>query len=78
MTREPTVEMTAALQAFADKHGRNWKYMLASMWMTGADVNQPHGSYLRCLRNQFGPTWLRDECDIVPALTVINGSQLMA
>jgi hypothetical protein len=68
MDRKPTPEMIIALQAFADANGRNWKYMLASMWMTGADIEQPHASYLRCLRNQFGPTWLRDKCDIVPAM----------
>jgi hypothetical protein len=66
--KEPTPEMTAALQAFADKYGRRWKTELITRWMNGRDDYEPMGSYLRQVRNQFGPTWLMDKCNhIKPA-----------
>lgn len=70
----------AALQAFADAHASdkhrkeaNWKDELsmiywfnARIWrdpMTGQDI---HGTTLHGIRNNFGPTWLYDVCDIKP------------
>jgi hypothetical protein len=64
---EPTPEMLAALQAFANKHGRTWKRTLSDMWMDGRDEWQPDAHQLRSVRNQLGPTWLYDRCKIKPA-----------
>jgi len=63
----PTPEMLAALQRFADKHGRNWKRALSDMWMDGRDERQDDAHLLRTARNHFGPTWLYDRCKIKPA-----------
>ncbi|WP_244490393.1 hypothetical protein [Rhizobium sp. Root708] len=50
-------DQEAALQAYADRHGRPWKSILSEVWMGGP----PHddGGILRGLRNTHGPTWLR-------------------
>jgi hypothetical protein len=66
MTHQPTAEMLAALQIFADKHGRTWKRTLSDMWMNGRDEWQADAHLLRSVRNQLGPTWLYDRCKIKP------------
>lgn len=57
--RWPTLsdDQKAALQAYADRHGRRWKSILSEVWMGGP----PHddGGILRGLRNTHGPTWLQ-------------------
>lgn len=58
MKGEPTPEQLAALQAFAQKYGRNWKYKLVGAWCNGADAREPNGHLLRQVRNQLGPQWL--------------------
>ena len=60
MTRNPnpTPEQLAALQAFADKYGRNWKTKLNIAWGNGKDDREPGGALLRQVRNQFGNSWL--------------------
>lgn len=67
MLTEPTTEMTAALQAFADRTGRNWKDELSCLWMNGRDYYEPEGTELHSVRNELGPTWLYDDCTIKPA-----------
>lgn len=67
MLTEPTVEMTAALQAFADRNGRKWKDGLSVKWMNGQDYYELEGTELHSVRNELGPTWLYDECKIKPA-----------
>lgn len=72
--RLPTAAETAALQAFADAHGRRWKDQLSSVYwynarlwrgVDGRDENV--GSTLHSVRNDLGPTWLYDACKITPA-----------
>ncbi len=54
----PTAEQLAALQRYADAHGRNWRWFLASAWESGTDVNEVDAADLRRVRNRFGPAWL--------------------
>lgn len=54
----PTQEQLAALQAFATKHGKQWKSKLVSAWLSGSDEVEPEGGLLRQVRNQFGHEWL--------------------
>jgi hypothetical protein len=63
---EITAEQTAALQGFANKHGRKWKGTLSDMWMNGQDERQPNSHLLRQVRNQFGPSWLYNVCKVKP------------
>lgn len=51
-----TSEQTAALRAFADKHGRCWKQALSLAWERG-DTRRICGT-LYGLRNSHGPAWL--------------------
>ncbi len=53
----PSDDQKAALQAYADRHGRRWKSIISEVWMGGP----PHddGGILRGLRNTHGPTWLQ-------------------
>ena len=55
---QPTAEQLAALRAYADKHGAQWKRKLKTAWINGSDVSETNGGYLRQIRNQFGPIWL--------------------
>lgn len=55
----PTTEQTAALQRFAQNHGRTWKSKLTDAWISGRDDRLPDGSLLRQVRNELGPQWLR-------------------
>lgn len=48
-----TPEQLAALQAYADSHGRTWKAQLNYEWMSGTATGA-----LQQIRNIFGPTWL--------------------
>ncbi len=61
-----TDEQHDALQAFANRFGANWKERLSDYWMNGRDASEPKGNYLRQVRNQLGPTWLHDDCTILP------------
>lgn len=81
--RELTPEERDALQRFANyEHGRpegqygraNWKEVLgnlywynARMWKGELGDDQGVGSILHGIRNDFGPTWLFDVCDVKPA-----------
>jgi len=72
---ELTQEDRDALQAFADAHGRNWKNELgnvywynARLWRDPVTGDSRVGSILHAIRNNFGPSWLWDVCDIKPAL----------
>lgn len=52
-TNQPTPEQLAALIAFANKHGKEWKDRLLDGWR--------HSDYpgaLQQVRNQLGPEWL--------------------
>jgi hypothetical protein len=55
-------EQCAAVAAFCDANGRNWKGKLESLWINGnysqrgIDTNQ--AALLQQVRNQFGPEWL--------------------
>lgn len=68
-----TEEDTAALQSFANAHGRKWKDVLsntywynARLWR-GPDGNDDRiGSVLHGIRNDFGPGWLFGICTIKP------------
>ncbi|MGN7755556.1 hypothetical protein [Sinorhizobium sp. 22678] len=51
-----TAEEEQALQAYAAKHGRRWKWVLNHVWMGGAPYDD--GATLRRLRNSHGPSWL--------------------
>lgn len=48
----------AALQRFADQHGRTWKRALLELWSAGRDEKHPDGSLLRQVRNTLGRDWL--------------------
>ena len=48
-----TDEQLAALRDFADKHGRNWKGILMTGWLTAK-----YPGHLQALRNSHGPYWL--------------------
>ena len=54
-----TEEQAAAIQAYAEVHGKNWKKQLLDDWLTGKDASRPNG-HLRQVRNQFGPKWLEE------------------
>lgn len=53
-----TAEQFAALQHYANRHGRCWKSQLLRDWATGRDAEQSDGSLLRQIRNTLGPAWL--------------------
>lgn len=71
--RDITADERAALQRFADaenRKGEPWRDHLnnvywynARIWQ-GGEVND--GSLLHGLRNDLGPTWLYDVCDVKP------------
>lgn len=67
MLTEPTQEMLAALQSFADREGRYWKETLSTLWCNGRDYYEPEGQALHAVRNELGPSWLYDSCTIKPA-----------
>ncbi len=48
----------AALQRFADQHGRTWKSALLRLWSRGGDEKHADGALLRQVRNNLGRDWL--------------------
>lgn len=55
----PTADQLAALQAFSDEHGRNWKVALRKCWETGHyGAFATRSGLLQQVRNQSGPYWL--------------------
>ena len=58
MKPQLTEEQDAAIQAYAEHYGKNWKKQLLDDWLTGKDASWPNGHLLRQVRNQFGPKWL--------------------
>lgn len=76
MTRtfpEPTPADLAALQQFANAHGRNWKSELSNVYWYNARLwrgvdgrDDVIGSTLHGIRNTFGPKWLYQACTIKP------------
>lgn len=68
MLTEPTADMLAALQSFADRKGRFWKDELSTLWCNGRDYYEPEGSELHSVRNELGPEWLYSKrCTVKPA-----------
>ena len=73
-TRPLNTDEAAALQAFADQHGKKWRDTLsmtywynARLWR-GANGNDDEvGTVLHGIRNNRGPSWLYSYCDINPA-----------
>jgi hypothetical protein len=53
-----TSEQIEALQSFAKRNGRCWKYKLCTLYMSGRDADQPEGLFLRQVRNTIGPSGL--------------------
>lgn len=64
-------EEREALQAFANAHGRKWKSELSDVYWYNARIwNGPvpgMGNTLHGIRNNYGPSWLFDVCDVKPA-----------
>lgn len=69
--RELDEHETAALQAFADAHGPRWRHELSDVYWYNARIwrgpTENTGAVLHGIRNEFGPTWLFDVCQIKPA-----------
>lgn len=69
--RDLHADERAALQAFADAHGRRWKDELSGVYWYNARIWQGPaagmGNVLHAIRNEFGPSWLYDSCDVKPA-----------
>lgn len=67
---ELTPDDTAALRAFADAHGRDWKAELSNVYWYNARLWRGPvpgmGETLHGIRNNYGPTWLFDVCKIRP------------
>jgi hypothetical protein len=68
---ELTVEERAALQAFANRHGRKWKETLSCIYWPNARIweggrTKEDGYILHGIRNNFGPSWLYSVCDVRP------------
>jgi len=65
----PSPEQLAALGAFREKYGRNWKSKLQESWMSGnypSSMNNNAG-LLQQVRNQLGPVWLSKHAEQVLA-----------
>ena len=62
----PTAEQVAALAAYAAWAGDDWKDRLASDWMRAGSEWDGEWAHLQQLRNNFGPSWLR-EVNISPS-----------
>lgn len=56
--KKPNPEQLAAVAAYAERHGAQWKNKLHMAWLTGNDTSEPQGALLRQVRNQYGPKWL--------------------
>lgn len=70
MTRTIDANDRAALQAFANAHGKKWKDTLACVYWYNARIwtgGTPNDGYvLHAIRNSFGPKWLYNVCDVKP------------
>jgi hypothetical protein len=57
-----TTEQLAAIKDYAIGHGRQWKWCLNQEWQRSCCglFNQDLASVLLSIRNQFGPTWLKN------------------
>ena len=53
--RPLTADETAAVTAYAAKHGKNWKLDLSDAWLAASEPG-----ILQALRNSLGPRWLRE------------------
>lgn len=57
-------EQRAAVVAFRDANGRDWKDKLGALWMNGnysrRGINLDQAALLQQVRNQFGPEWLEN------------------
>lgn len=57
-----TDDQRAAVAAFRDSNGREWKEELGSLWMTGnysrRGIDKDQAALLQQVRNQLGPEWL--------------------
>ncbi len=57
-------DQRAAVAAFRDANGRDWKEGLGSLWMTGnysrRGIDKDQAALLQQVRNQFGPEWLEN------------------
>lgn len=53
-----TTEQLTAIRDFARVHGRNWKSILRTAWMTGDYYGRDDANFLQQIRNTFGPSWL--------------------
>jgi hypothetical protein len=61
MERKLTDEQILAIGAFVDRYGRRWKTHMRRVWEGGAaDFRPEHIPAVRQLRNDFGPSWLKD------------------
>lgn len=61
----PNPAQLAALQRYANGHGRTWKSQLSQAWSLGRDECEPDGALLRQVRNVFGPGWLLSKANPV-------------
>lgn len=54
----------AAVVAFRDANGRDWKKKLGALWMNGnysrSGIDMDQAALLQQVRNQFGPEWLEN------------------
>lgn len=59
---ELTDDQRAAVVAFRDANGRDWKDKLGALWMNGSysrrGIDMDQAALLQQVRNQFGPEWL--------------------
>jgi hypothetical protein len=59
---EITDDQRAAVAAFRDAKGREWKEELGLLWMSGqyarAGIARDQAALLQQVRNQLGPEWL--------------------
>ena len=62
---EPNAQQYAAVLAFSEKCGRQWKDRLRNLWMTGNyskhAISTDQAALLQQVRNQCGPAWLENE-----------------
>lgn len=54
-----TPDQARAVLKFAKAEGRYWKTYLQNAWISGRDERMQDGGYLRQVRNDFGPSWLK-------------------
>lgn len=64
--RVVTPEILMALQAFAERHGKNWRNVLTMKIMEGKELYEPHGWYLNEIGHRGLCEWIWDSCTIEP------------